>query len=95
MSQGDELFDDVAQPEGAAGKAEKTTTLGPARVVMSNRRQIELRPMDLESLLAPGHRARLVWLWVEQQDLSGMYATIIAPTTRAHSTTCSAPAWRR
>ncbi len=32
--------------------------------------------MDLESLLAPGHRARLVWMWVEQQDLSGMYATI-------------------
>jgi len=32
--------------------------------------------MDLESLLAPGHRARTVWSWVEQQDLSGMYASI-------------------
>ena len=76
MSDGDQLFDDVAQPEGSVHKAEKTATLGPARVVMPNRSQVELRPMDLESLLAPGHRARLVWMWVEQQDLSGMYASI-------------------
>jgi transposase len=32
--------------------------------------------MDLESLLPEGHRARLVWAWVERQDLSGMYAAI-------------------
>ena len=32
--------------------------------------------MDLESLLPQGHRARLVWAWVERQDLSGMYAAI-------------------
>jgi len=76
MIDGEKLFDDVLQPEGAVRKAETTRTLGPARVVMPNRGQIELRPMDLESLLPAGHRARLVWLWVEQQDLSGMYATI-------------------
>ena len=76
MSDGGQLFDDVAQPEGSVHKGEKTATRGPARVVMPNRSQVELRPMDLESLLAPGHRARLVWMWVEQQDLSGMYAAI-------------------
>jgi transposase len=43
---------------------------------MPNRSQIELRPMDLESLLPEGHRARLVWAWVERQDLSAMYAAI-------------------
>jgi transposase len=32
--------------------------------------------MDLESLLPAGHRARLVWAWVERQDLSAMYAAI-------------------
>jgi len=32
--------------------------------------------MDLESLLAEGHRARLVWAWVEQQDLSAMYEVL-------------------
>jgi transposase len=43
---------------------------------MPNRQQVELRPMDLESLLPAGHRARLVWAWVTRQDLSGMYAKI-------------------
>ncbi|HRB11316.1 MAG: IS1182 family transposase [Betaproteobacteria bacterium] len=43
---------------------------------MPNRTQIELRPMDLESLLPEGHRARLVWAWVERQDLSAMYSAI-------------------
>ena len=47
-----------------------------ARVILPNRNQIELRPMDLESLLPQGHRARLVWAWVERQDLSAMYAAI-------------------
>ena len=47
-----------------------------ARVVMPNRSQIELRPMDLESVLAHGHRARLVWAWVRRQDLSAMYEAI-------------------
>ena len=61
MSDGEQLFDDVPQPEGAVHKAEKTATRGPARVVMPNRSQVEVRPMDLESLLPPGHRARLVW----------------------------------
>jgi transposase len=51
---------------------------GVARVLMPNRIQLELRPCDLESLLPEGHRARLVWAWVERADLSGMYATIRA-----------------
>ena len=42
------------------------------------RRQIEMLASDLESLLEPGHRARLVWSWVERQDLSKMYAAIKA-----------------
>ncbi|MFM6779027.1 MAG: IS1182 family transposase [Dolichospermum sp.] len=47
-----------------------------ARVILPNRTQIELRPMGLESVLPEGHRARLVWAWVERQDLSAMYAAI-------------------
>lgn len=43
---------------------------------MPNRSQVELRPMDLESLLPEGHRARLVWGWVERQDVSALYETI-------------------
>lgn len=37
---------------------------------------MELRPSDLESLLPEGHRARIVWGFVEGQDLSALYAGI-------------------
>ncbi|MOA65503.1 hypothetical protein D3C78_1919120 [compost metagenome] len=43
-----------------------------------NRNQIELRPSDLESLLSEDHQARLVWGYVERQDLSPLYAGIKA-----------------
>ena len=49
-----------------------------ARVVLPNRKQLELRPSDLESLLPEGHRARLVWGYVERQNLAGLYAGIKA-----------------
>ena len=47
-----------------------------ARVLLPNRHQLELRPSDLDSLLAEGHRARLVWCYVERQDLGELYADI-------------------
>ena len=47
-----------------------------ARVLMPNRGQMEFRASDLESLLAEGHRARLVWAYVERQELSRFYAGI-------------------
>ena len=49
-----------------------------ARVQMPNRRQLELRPSDLESLLPEGHRARLVWGYVERLDLTALYIQIKA-----------------
>lgn len=49
-----------------------------ARVLLPNRGQMEFRASDLESVLAEGHRARLVWAYVERQDLSGFYAGIRA-----------------
>lgn len=76
-----ELFDTLPLRECNQTAAGKTPTSAAsssaqARVIGPNRQQIELRPMDLESLLPAGHRARLVWAWVQQQDLSGMYAAI-------------------
>ena len=47
-------------------------------VLLPNRKQRELRPSDLESLLPEGHRARLVWGYVERQNLEGLYAGIKA-----------------
>ncbi len=51
---------------------------GTPRVLEPNRTQIELRASDLESLLPEEHRARLVWGYVERQDLGGLFDAIKA-----------------
>jgi transposase len=48
------------------------------RYETANRTQLELTPTDLETLLPPGHAARLVWRFVDGLDLSAFYATIKA-----------------
>jgi transposase len=40
------------------------------------REQVELRAVDLESLLAPDHAARTVWAFVQALDLAPLYAAI-------------------
>ena len=67
-----ELFEGLPVPAAEAPRPAS----GEARVLRPNRLQVELRPSDLESLLAEDHPARLVWGYVERQDLSGLYATI-------------------
>ncbi|AJE21943.1 IS1182-like element ISAzch1 family transposase [Azotobacter chroococcum] len=69
-----ELFDDLPIPEARPAPPLKAA----ARVRHPNRDQIELRPSDLESLLSEDHPARLVWGYVERQDLSPLYAGIKA-----------------
>ena len=49
---------------------------GAARVLLPNRKQMELRASDLESLLPEGHRARVVYGFVERSDLSALYDEI-------------------
>jgi transposase len=71
------LFDDDPGLGEAPVRAE-VPLAGVARVLLPNRVQLELRACDLESLLPEGHRARLVWAWVEQADLGAMYASIRA-----------------
>src|SRR5450830_1533085 len=74
--QRDELFADL--PEGGGGERvrEGEAIEAAARVLMPNRKQLEFRASDLESLLPEGHRARLVWGFVERCDLSVLYAGI-------------------
>ncbi len=48
------------------------------RYDVPNRAQVELYPCDLETLLPPGHAARLVWRFVEGLDLKTFYAAIRA-----------------
>lgn len=69
-----ELFDNLPIPEPQPA----TPVKAAARVLYPNRNQIELRPSDLESLLSEDHLARLVWGYVERQDLSALYSRIKA-----------------
>ncbi len=69
----------VAQAQArAAGKRE-----GAQRLRQPNRAQIELRASDLESLLGEDHRARLVWGYVERQDLRRLTDAIKARGSNA------------
>jgi transposase len=69
-----ELFEglaDHAVPKGAGGG-------GKARMREPERRQVELRPVDLDSLLSSDHPARVIWRYVEQLDLSALEEAIKA-----------------
>jgi transposase len=64
-----------AEPEA---KIEPPAVKGKPRLVLPNRAQIELRPVDLESLLPADHPARAVWEFVESLDLSPLYEKVRA-----------------
>lgn len=68
--------EDVATAAAQTRAASKRQ--GAPRIQEPNRKQIELRASDLESLLPEDHRARLVWGYVERQDLSALLDAIKA-----------------
>ena len=77
------LFEDLpavdARQEQEARQARSAAERqGAARLLQPNRRQIELRASDLESLVGEDHLARLVWGYVERQDLSRLVEAIKA-----------------
>lgn len=77
------LFDGLPVPSAAqVQQAQKETAAkrsqGQPRLREPNRLQIEMRASDLDSLLAANHRARLVWAYVERQDLSKLFDAIKA-----------------
>ena len=77
------LFEDLAEPSvaqlhDAQAHAASKRSQGAPRVLEANRAQVELRASDLESLLAEEHRARLVWGYVERQDLGALFDAIKA-----------------
>jgi len=69
----DGLFEDLPEataPEQPGG--------GRPRLRTAERGQVEWRPVSLEQLVAPDHRVRLVWDFVEGLDLSALYLEIKA-----------------
>lgn len=55
---------------------ERPKAKGVPRLVVPNRCQMELRTIDLESLLPLDHAARAVWEFVESLNLSPLYAKV-------------------
>jgi transposase len=80
---GGPLFEELRRPEEedeaqAQAERQRQRRRGPARLLRPDRTQVELRAVDLESLLPDDHQARLVWGYVEQQDLSRLDEAIKA-----------------
>lgn len=71
---GKELFEGL--PEMAAARGERGA--GKPRMREPERRQVELRSIDLDSLLSMDHPARVIWRYVEQLDLSALEEAIEA-----------------
>src|ERR1051325_2925306 len=69
------LFSDEEVPVVRAPEAAPAAATA-ARVMSPQREQVELRAVDLESLLAPDHAARTVWAFVQALDLAPLYAAI-------------------
>src|SRR3954463_11883047 len=67
MVAADELFGDL--PEQAKLQAD-VAPLGAPRLREPQRDQIELRAVDIESLIGEDHSVRLIWSYVEGLDLS-------------------------
>jgi hypothetical protein len=59
-----DLFPQAPDNATTSDSALRPSAPAVARVLMPNRAQIELRAVDLESLLPEGHRARVVWAYV-------------------------------
>ena len=71
---GDELFDDL--PETSPER--KSVLAGALRLRAPVRDQIELRAVDIDSLIGADHPARVIWGYVEGLDLSVLEAGIRA-----------------
>lgn len=75
-----ELFPDF-EPEPQPQAAEEAK--GAPRFLSPNRGQVELRALDLESLVAEDHPVRAVWSFVESLDLTAFYDKIQSVEGRA------------
>ena len=74
MSKEPSLFPDLPVPDPALQPTPRSERA--PRLLVPQRNQIELRPVDLEATLAPEHPARNVWAFVEGLDLSALYTDI-------------------
>jgi transposase len=81
MSEQASLF--PSSPESGLVPPHTPTNDAAPRMLMAQRNQIALRPIDLEATLGADHPARSVWAFVERLDLSALYAEIGSVEGRA------------
>ncbi|MGA7749550.1 MAG: IS1182 family transposase [Alphaproteobacteria bacterium] len=74
---GDELFEDLP-----GSLAPRSRGMGKVRLREPVRDQIELRAVDIESLIGAEHPARVIWAYVEKLDLSALEEAIKAREDR-------------
>jgi transposase len=74
MNEQSSLFPSL--PESSSVASQAPTPAAAPRVLMAQRNQIALRPVDLEATVGPEHAVRNVWAFVERLDLSALYAEI-------------------
>jgi transposase len=74
MNEQSSLFPSLSESSSVPSQA--PTQAGAPRVLMAQRNQIALRPMDLEATVGPEHAVRNVWAFVGRLDLSALYAEI-------------------
>lgn len=72
------LFADEVVAEGSERQPREPDPKAAPRLVTADREQLELRPLDLDSLISQDHRARVVWQLVERLDVSAFYEWIKA-----------------
>lgn len=75
---GAKLFGELPEERRAA----RETGQGAPRMLEPVRDQIELRAVDIESLIGESHPARVIWAYVEGLDLSALEARIKARDDR-------------
>jgi transposase len=80
---GEELFEDLpTQVPAQGGRQSDAAAQGAPRLREPRRDQIELRAMDIDSLIGEDHSARVIWKYVEGLDLSELEDRIKARGAR-------------
>lgn len=73
-----DLFGETPKTNDRAKRKGAAKPDGKPRFVEADRRQIHLRPVDLEDLVAADHPARSIWALLEELDLDTFYESILA-----------------
>jgi transposase len=74
------LFGQPEPTERCAAEVPRDLSGGQPRLLHAERNQVELRPVDLDAVLAPDHPARLVWAFVQSMDLAPLLSRVKSRT---------------